>query len=81
MTTTIRFEDLPEGTDEDDLIELCSRMGQVENAHMTYGEDGGDECYGYVEFTEEDPVENAVYELDQSEYNGKTIRVIAWYYD
>ena len=52
--TNVFLKNLPEGTDEEALLKMCSAFGKVTSHVLTTGDDGKPKGFGFVNFEEAD---------------------------
>ncbi|CAL5025497.1 unnamed protein product [Urochloa decumbens] len=77
-TGRLFFCNLPYATTEDDLVELCSQYGDVEQAHIVVDKTTKFSTgRGYVLFKLPDSAVRALDELDNSSFQGRLLRVKA----
>ncbi|KAG2568668.1 hypothetical protein PVAP13_7NG405200 [Panicum virgatum] len=77
-TGRLFFCNLPYATTEDDLVELCSQYGDVEQAHIVVDKNTKFSTgRGYVLFNLPDSAVRALDELDNSSFQGRLLRVKA----
>ncbi|CAN6236209.1 unnamed protein product [Urochloa humidicola] len=77
-TGRLFFCNLPYATTEDDLVELCSQYGDVEQAHIVVDKTTKFSTgRGYVLFKLPDSAVRALDELDSSSFQGRLLRVKA----
>ncbi|OEL19567.1 Multiple RNA-binding domain-containing protein 1 [Dichanthelium oligosanthes] len=77
-TGRLFFCNLPYATTEDDLAELCSQYGDVEQAHIVVDKTTKlSTGRGYVLFSIPDSAVRALDELDSSSFQGRLLRVKA----
>ncbi len=73
--TNVYVKNFGENMDDDKLREMFERFGEVTSAVVSKGEDGKSKGFGFVNFKDTISAENAVKELNESDYNGKKIFV------
>uniref|UniRef100_A0A914DNM9 RRM domain-containing protein n=1 Tax=Acrobeloides nanus TaxID=290746 RepID=A0A914DNM9_9BILA len=67
---------LPYRATEDDLGHLFSQAGNVNNVRIIYDrETNRAKGFGFIEFSDEQSSQNAVNQLNGTEFQGRTLRV------
>ncbi|EQC39365.1 hypothetical protein SDRG_03568 [Saprolegnia diclina VS20] len=73
--TSIRFANVPYNVTEDSIREMFAHCGDISSIYFPKDKDTGRVLgYGFVEFVHTDSTDKAL-ELDESEFNGRTLRV------
>ena len=74
---TLLVGNLPFGLKAEDLKEIFSPYGEVSYSKVVMDkETGQSKGYGFVEFVNENDAENAMFDLDGAEVDGKIIKVV-----
>uniref|UniRef100_A0A1I7XHY3 RRM domain-containing protein n=1 Tax=Heterorhabditis bacteriophora TaxID=37862 RepID=A0A1I7XHY3_HETBA len=67
---------IPYQTTEDDIGHYFSQAGQVMNVRIVYDrETGRPKGFGFCEFSDETGAQNAVNQLNGTDFNGRALRV------
>uniref|UniRef100_A0AC34GCB8 RRM domain-containing protein n=1 Tax=Panagrolaimus sp. ES5 TaxID=591445 RepID=A0AC34GCB8_9BILA len=74
------FGNLPYSTQSDDLGQLMSSVGQVTNVRLVYDRQtnrpkGFAFCFAFCEFADQNGAQNAVNNLNGTDFNGRVLRV------
>jgi RNA recognition motif-containing protein len=60
---------------EEDLKAHFEDIGHIDSCHLECDDDESEECCGYCEFDNDQEVQDAIDEFDNTEFWGHTIRV------
>jgi len=67
---------IPYGVSEEQIMDIFGRAGQVVNFRLVYDKETGQpKGFGFLEYTDTDAAASAVRNLNESDLNGRTLRV------
>lgn len=71
----VYVKDLDQSITQQELIEKFNEFGEILSVKLETFPDGTSKCFGYVQYRTSEEAKNAIENMDQTEWKGKTITV------